>query len=482
MNEFKLSNVKIGPAKCALDLGDGSERAEYVNQDYILEKLGRPHRNINIMYTYYPNDKEWPQRISVACKDMDIHFQWDYPYDDYFPYGGGLNGSINNEPFIFMKDIRKHGQDVTLTLTIDCSLPEAELRQIAKELKPFGRMRLRINHECAGTWFTHNQRYSYEEIADFFVRFHEIIKEEAPNISTIFCAGFIDPSNAKIEHEEEFLKAYKTADIWSGDCYLALHYGWPYDVCEKGCNTYHTYTVEDFYNRLKRTSKRLNVINDGNSKPLVVSEFNSDGDVTGPIKQADSILKFADMLCKEEEPFLSGFTLYQFRDRGRLGLEIENPNNKDVGIEQPLLNQYKTILNNPFFMPQLELNDDSNVRLPCKLRWGGAEDAEGLAIEVEIVTTPTFLELIFEEKLNLMIEFRGRWFYKGPTTKVVDLMSAFFDNPVKASEKTTIKIFTPPANGVNEPEQGADWNYNYWCTINKLPELRIRYEAVADIE
>ena len=75
----KLNKVTLTPATCGLDLGDGSERAEYVNQDYILNTLGRPHRNIGIMYTYYPKDKEWPERISVACKDMEIHFQWDYP-------------------------------------------------------------------------------------------------------------------------------------------------------------------------------------------------------------------------------------------------------------------------------------------------------------------------------------------------------------------------------------------------------------------
>ena len=80
-----MQKLHLGAAQCALDLGDGSERAEYVNQDYILHKLGRPHRAIGIMYTYYPHDKQWPQRISKACKDMNITFQWDYPYDDYFP-------------------------------------------------------------------------------------------------------------------------------------------------------------------------------------------------------------------------------------------------------------------------------------------------------------------------------------------------------------------------------------------------------------
>ena len=44
--------IHMGKARCAVDLGDGSERGEYVNQDYILGKLGRPHRSISLMYCY----------------------------------------------------------------------------------------------------------------------------------------------------------------------------------------------------------------------------------------------------------------------------------------------------------------------------------------------------------------------------------------------------------------------------------------------
>lgn len=184
MTNSELKRIHLSPADLGLDIGDGSERAEYVNQDYILAHLGRPHRCVNIMYTYYPHDEQWPQRISVACKDMQINYQWDYPYDDYPCYG------VNGQPFEQMRDIRRHGQDVLLTLTIDCSLSDDELREVARQLKPFGRMKLRINHECAGDWFTHNQRFTHKEVADFFVRFHKIIKEEAPNVQTIFCAGF----------------------------------------------------------------------------------------------------------------------------------------------------------------------------------------------------------------------------------------------------------------------------------------------------
>lgn len=480
----KLSKIALKPAKCGLDLGDGSERAEYVNQDYILNVLGRPHRNINIMYTYYPKDKEWPQRISEACKDMEIHFQWDYPYDDYFPYEGGIGKDTSGQPFEQIRDIRRHGQDVTLTLTIDCSLSDEYLRAIAKDLKPFGRMRLRINHECDGDWFTHNQRFSYEEIGEFFVRFRNILKEEAPNISTVFCAGAVmdlENPDSEVGHEKEFMKAYQAADVWSMDCYLALHYGWPFDICEKGTDSYAVTPVETFYKRLELSSKRFTKINNGVVRPLVVSEFNTDGDVVGPLHQGESIKRFIQRLKDgHAEEWFGGFSLYQFRDRGRLGLEIEDPNNSSVGIPQPLLKDYKEILKDEYFMPQIEKTSD--VSLPATLRWGGAEDAEGISMEIELIKTPEFFELEFKEKLNLMIEINGRWFYKATSTERVDLMPAFFENPVETKTNMQIRMFAPPASGENDPAQGEDWLENYYCTMNELPKVRLRYEFVEHVK
>lgn len=479
----RLRKVFLTPAKCGLDLGDGSERAEYVNQDYILHTLGRPHRNINIMYTYYPKDKEWPQRIRDACKDMEIHFQWDYPYDDYFPYEGGLGGSTKGQPFEQMRDIRRHGQDVTLTLTIDCSLEEDYLRAIARDLRPFGRMRLRINHECDGDWFTHNQRYSYQEVADFFVKFCQIIKEEAPNIKTVFCAGAVlEPDNpdSEVGHEKEFTKAYQTADIWSTDCYLALHYGWPFDICEKGTDSYAVTPVETFYKRLEQSAKRFSALNHGRKMPLVVSEFNTDGDVTGPFHQAESIKRFVQRLKEgQAEQWFDGFSMYQFRDRGRLGLELEDPNNPTVGIPQPLLKEYKELLEDEYFKPGLR--EEAEVTLPATMRWGGAEDAEGVSFEVILEKTPEFFEIIFEEELNLMIEVRGRWFYKAAGTERIDLMPAFFESPLEQAQKVQLRMFAPPVSGENDVTQGEDWAENYYCTMRQLPKLRIRYEAVEQV-
>lgn len=468
----KYYKVHLGKAKCGLDLGDGSERAEYVCQDYILNKLGRPHRYVNIMYTFYPKDKQWPQRISEACKDMKINYQWDYPYDDYFPYGE------NGQPFEQMKDIRRHGQDVLLTLTIDCSLEDSYLRKIAKQLKPFGRMRIRINHECAGDWFTHNRRFSYEEVGAFFVRFHNILKEEAPNVSTIFCAGFLKDDGSEIEHQSEFLNAYKSADIWSADCYLALHFGWPYDVAEKTSGRFNHSSVDYYYNRFKNTSERLT--NLCGKKPMTTAEFNTDGDVTGSFNQGESIIRFARKFRDNKATWFDGISLYQFRDRGRLGLELEDPNNKSVGIERPLLEDYKKILYDSYFMPEIKTNEEINF--PIKLRWGGSEDADGIEIPIIFEKTPEFCEITIEEKLSLMIEINGRWFYKSPEVKTIDLLPAFYKNKFNDKKEISVKIFATPLNGENFDDGNDDWNFNYYAEMKNPPKFRIRYEVPSQVE
>lgn len=467
----KYNKIHMGPAKCGLDLGDGSERAEYVCQDYILNKLGRPHRCVNIMYTLYPNDEQWPERISVACKDMEINYQWDYPYDDYFPYG------VNGQPFEQMRDIRRHGQDVLLTLTVDCSLDDEYLRKIARQLKPFGRMRIRINHECAGDWFTHNRRFSYNEVGEFFVRFHNISKEEAPNVSTIFCAGFLKDDGSEIEHQEAFLEAYKTADIWSADCYLALHFGWPYDIAEKDSGRYNHSSVDYYYNRFKNTAERLTEL--CGKKPMTTAEFNTDGDVTGAFRQGESIKRFARIFRDNEAEWFNGISMYQFRDRGRLGLELEDPNNNSVGIEQPVMEDYKEVLYDEYFMPQMKSGGEACF--PATLRWGGSEDADGIEIPLEFNGTPEFCEITVEDEIGLMIEINGRWFYKAPGVKTIDLMPAFYKKQIIGQQTISVKLFATPADGENPNDGREDWNYNYYAVMQNPPKFRIRYEVPADV-
>lgn len=474
--ENKVLKLHMGPAQCAVDLGDGSERGEYVNQDYILSRLGRPHRAISLMYCYYPLDKEWPQRISEAMKDANVSFAWDYPYDDYFTYKGGIGGDLSDEPFKYMREVRAHGQDVILTLTVDPHVSDEQLIAVAKDLRTFGRMQLRINHEATGNWFSFNKRCTYQEVADFYVRFHKIIKEYAPNVSTILCIGGIENKESnRIEKEDEFAEAVRATDIWSVDKYMALHWGWPFDVAETGGNSHSRSAVKDIYDMTKLSYKRYKELCGGKEKPMVMSEFNADGDVTGAYEQAEMIKLFCDMLKADKDKWFSGFTFYQFRDRGRLGLEIEDPNNSEVGIEQPALKTYKEIIHSDFFSPEMTTGEEAV--LPAKLRWGGSEDAEGLAIPLHFEKNPTFCEVTFEEELNLMLEINGRWFYKSPKAKTIDLMSAFFEKPLDGASDLTLKIFAPPATGENNPADGDDWQTNSYTVINKLPDIRIRFSA-----
>lgn len=471
-----IKKIHIGPAKCAVDLGDGSERGEYVNQDYILHTMGRPHRAINLMYCYYPLDKEWPGRISKVMKDADVSFQWDYPYDDYFPYLGGLNGNTEGEPFTFMRDVRRHGQDVCLTLTIDPNVSDEHLIAIAKDLRPFGRVMMRINHEATGDWFSFTKRTTYQGVADFYIRFHKIIKEYAPNVSTILCAGCYDERSGEIEMEKEFKEAFLTTDFWSIDKYISLHWGWPFDVAERGGKSHKRDYPDNVFNTAKKTFERLKALNGGTEKPMVLSELNADGDVVGPYEQAEIITEFCNMIKNEKAEWLKGFTFYQFRDRGRLGLEIEDPNNPDVGIPQPEMDAYKEVIHDEYFYPSITENDE--VQFPVQLRWGGFEDSDGIEIPLHFDCNPTFCEITFEEELNLMMEINGKWFYKSPKAKTIDFMSAFYEKPLEGECDLTLKIFAPPASGENDPSQGEDWDINYYSTINKIPNIRIRFEPV----
>ena len=472
MSDIKIYSLHMGKAKCAVDLGDGSERGEYVNQDYILRKLGRPHRGINLMYCYYPLDEGWPVRASVAFPPTDKTNAWGYPYDDYFPYRGGLNGDKNAEVFEQMRDIRRHGQDIVFTLTVDPHVSDEHLIAIAEDMRPFGRVLMRINHEATGSWFSFNKRCTYKEVADFFTRFAKIIHEHAPNVQTILCAGCVEHhTEGKLEMEELFLEAAKETDIWSLDKYFTLNYGYPNNIAEKGGPGFTYNGNAPVWDAAKATIERYREIT-GQDKPLVMSELNTDGDVTGPYDQAKMVRAFCDRLVEEKAEWLSAFTFYQFRDQGRLGLEWEDPNNKDVGVELPMLKEYKEIINQDWFKPEMTVGEE--ITLPAKLRWGGAEDAEGIAIPIRFEADPVFCELFFKGDDNLMIEINGQWFYKSPDAKFIDLIPAFFENRLDGAKDITMKIFAPPASGENDVAGSVDT----YSTITELPDIRIRYEAV----
>ena len=478
---MSLKLIKTTPAKCSLDLGDGSERAFYVNQDYIFQKLHKAHRGVSLMYTYYPNDKTWPVRASVANKNAKS--AWDYPYEDYFPYRGGREHKLDDEPFNFMKEIRMHGQEVVLTLTIDPFLKEEDIIIIAKDLRNYGRLLLRINHECTGDWFCYTKRASYEQIASFFVMCCDVFHEYAPNIKLILCAGMYLKETGKLEMEDIFLEAHKKADIWSGDQYLSLHWGWPHDVATKETSNYACYDVDEIYEKAKNTYLRLCKIT-GQNKPMVLSELNGDADVTGAFEQSYMMKHFMTRVQKEKHPWLSAFTLYQFRDDGRLGLEVTDPNNSEIGIEQPILGMYIEEMHKPCFCTGYQTL--SEAQLPVKLRWGAHDDAEAVEMEIKLKKQPVFFELNFPKEivpLAMIIEFDTWSFYKAPGVSFIDLMPYFFKNKIKRGAVKKLRFFCPPQDGLNHPVSDTDKNedllYNCYTTLTALPSIRLEYEPVS---
>ena len=474
MNHFKTitspaHQVSLSPAACSLDLGDGSERGEYVHQDYILSTLGRPHRAINLMYCYYPYDKGWPERASVAHKPKGKG-TWPYPYDDYFPFPGGLKGDTEGDAFQQMRDIRRHGQEVTLTLTVDCDVTDDHIRVIARQLKPYGRLRLRLNHECDGFWFAFNRRYSYEVVGRFFVRFATIFKKEAPLIQMMSCWGHVeDFKTGKLRYEKDLAPILPAADVWSADHYLTLDFGWPFHDCEPETvdKTYKVTGVKTVWKQLKGVHERFVQLS-GEDKGLEIGEFNADGNVGGDEAQAKLTEDFYRLVLREKPKFLTGITYYQFRDRARLGLEREDPNHFGNGLPTPFLPVYKDLIREPHFQPKEAWTP---VRGPLRMEWRSSEDSDGLGWTLPLKARPIFLELLFDQKANLMIRAGKKWFYKKSGVEKVDVTQSAQE--WNRNKPFPIVVFAPPADGVN-PGGGS----SVAAKLSRAPKARLHYRWI----
>jgi hypothetical protein len=471
----RVHQVRLSPAGCSVDLGTGSERGEFVSQDYILGVLGRPHRAINIIYCYYPFDKGWPGRASEVFRNQG-GFIWGYPYDDYFPYRGGLGGDRNAEVFRQLREIRRHGQDVTFTLTADCAITDDHIRAIARDLKPFGHLRLRLNHECDGSWFQFNRRYSYAVVAQFFARFAKIVHAEAPNIRMVSCWGTLSENTTwgahssnsaqSLDHEADLAPTLAPADVWSTDRYLALHFGWPFKRCEPNDRgkTYSVSTNRELWTLLETAHRRFCALT-GQDKGLELCEFNVDGTVGGRRRQARRAASFYREVLRKRPPFLKAITYYQFRDRARLGLEREDPNSRDVGAPSPFLPVYKRLIEDPYFRPGEHWSRSGGE---LDLEWRSSDDSDGLGWKIKLASRPIFLELLLGTKENLMVQAGRTWYYKKPGVELIDVTSAAEQWPLDAP--FPISLFAPPANGMNPGGRAS-------CRsrLSEIPQIRLLY-------
>ena len=79
-----------------------------------------------------------------------------------------------------------------------------------------------------------------------------------------------------------------------------------------------------------------------------------------------------------------------------------------------------------------------------------------------------------------MLELNGRWFYKAPRTRFVDLMPAFYAEPLQTPCDLTLRLFAPPASGRNDDTAAPDGLLNSYTVIRRLPEIRIAYAPVEE--
>jgi len=332
-----------------LILSNGSERGDYIPLDYITKSFGRIHDGIQLMKTYYPNDKKWStsNKISDITNKTNVNYAWDYEYEDYHPLDIFTDNSATLKQFY---DIKEHGADIHLTLTMDLGLKDRDIVDIIKVLSQFGKIYFRINHESNGRWFRYNKLNSYKEVSDFFVRCHKLIKQHSTNIFTVFniTGDFFVNDKLVIDQflhfsKSELHEALEISDYWSIDKYISLNYAWPFEETYTKEDRQFKGSIDDWWRIIEETYLKMIWHNNLKAKPLFINEFNSDSDVDGYENQGIIIANIYDRLKKGEFEWLKGITMYQFRDYGGLGLE---KGTIDEFTRLPAFDSYKKSISN----------------------------------------------------------------------------------------------------------------------------------------
>lgn len=328
---MNFTQVELKRNQPRLILSNGSERSDFVPVDEIFAKMGRIHDGIQLMKTYYPSEPAWSDtlKISEQTAMKGVNYAWDYEYEDYHPFDIWKEDSATRKQ---IEAIKRYGSDLHITITMELSLPDAEIARIVESLAPYGRVLLRINHEANGNWFRYSRQHTLQEYSDFFVRCHKIVKNKAPNIFTVFnlsadcyasCRMILD--KGVLLGDGQLRDALKIADYWSIDKYTSLHWGWPFEPeVTPESTSYFKETLQDWWQAIEETYLKMIWHNNLVAKPLFINEFNSDSNVDGPEGQAEIITAVYNRLAQGEFEWLAGITLYQFRDFGGLGLEKGN--------------------------------------------------------------------------------------------------------------------------------------------------------------
>lgn len=277
----------------------------------------------------------------------------------------------------------------------------------------------------------------------------------------------IDFKKGTLEQEKALAPILQAADLWSTDKYVTLDYAWPYKRTDPE-HVWENYTHESLGNiwkQLKGIHHRFCALA-GMKRGLEIGEFNADGNVGGEEEQRNLMVRFYRQVLREKPPYLTGITYYQFRDRARLGLEREDPNNPQNGWPTPFMEDYRKIIQDPYFQPK---ESWKKLRGPLKTQWRASDDSVGVGWKLPLKKRPVILELLLEKEQNLMIAAGNRWVYKKPGVEWVDLTPAAAVWDVK--KPLLIRLFAPPASGENPT--GASVVSG---KLSQPPQLRLHYD------
>jgi hypothetical protein len=403
-----------------LFVSDGSERSTYMPQAKAIELLGAVHSGVNLMSCYYPGQSFWPERrlfgpevphFRHSPKDEWGETRLQDPNEWTDGYYSLDIEDPENEVLRQIQDVRRHGQDVRLTLTADIDTPDADLERIADVLSDYGRMQLRLNHEANGcTWFRfarnvgenrgEERRRLYYEISQFFIRAHHLFGSVAPNVQFVACyngpgeramRGEVGAGELPALGRDELGLMYLLPGIVvSLDQYGSLHYGWPGHKIEDPPVTgpveaaehqAFALTPETLCEGIERPFQQAISRMRGEQTRIDLGELNFDEDIHGPQIQSHMVHQAYRWIRANPET-VGSVTFYELTDRGGLGLFRQRAYGDLEELETTiLLEVYRDIMSWPEFQPRRRVTSEVEPGADSvRLEWRSAVDADGLEL------------------------------------------------------------------------------------------------------
>ncbi len=420
MAEPVVTRIKQRAPAIRLFMSDGSERSTYMPQEDAVARLGAPHTGVNLMSCYYPKQSFWPERRLFS--DEVPHFRHSVTdqtektrLEDFNDWTDGYYSfdleDPRNDVVGQMEDVRRHGQDVRLTLTADLDTATEDLERIAAILREFGPLELRLNHEANGcSWFRfarnvgqmsgEEQRRTYYEISRFFIRVHDLMARQAPNVTMVGCYNGPGERMAKGEIDQESLPhlgndelglMYELAGIIvSLDQYGSLHCGWPGHTVQNppiiGKFAFDEHkgfalTPHELCELVIRPFQQFISRKRGENARIDLGELDFDEDFHGPEIRAQLIFECYCWLRRHPD-LIGSITFYELTDMGGLGLFRQKEYGDVEHVSENLVAEvYRRVMGwEEFRHPRQTVGEVGEGAGRVELLWRSSCDAEGLRV------------------------------------------------------------------------------------------------------